>query len=140
MSSPRKTMPTGKKLEQERKKLKAKGRGPFFHYNSSTHKLLLYAKFKKKAFTWDAWNNFHADNYRVRRNSGDCFQQLVIAGFLHHRVIDNLDYFQISLEGELQLIILAEKEQARKAKLSSESSARGRKKYLEQQRKEYEQF
>lgn len=123
MSSPRKTMPTGKNLEQQRKKLKAKDRGPFFHYNSATHKLLLYAKFKKKAFTWDAWNNFHADNYRVRRNSGDCFEQLVIAGFLHHRVIDGLDYFQISLEGELQLITIAEAHQ-KKVQLEKSRSAR----------------
>lgn len=128
MSSPRKTMPTGKKLEQERKKLKAKGRGPFFHYNSSTHKLLLYAKFKKKAFTWDAWNNFHADNYRVRRNSGDCFEQLVIAGLLHHRVIGGLDYFQISLEGELQLITIAE---ARQKKDKQEKSRSARNSYMQ---------
>lgn len=128
MSSPRKTMPTGKKLEQERKKLKAKGRGPFFHYNSASHKLLLYAKFKKKAFTWDAWNNFHADNYRVRRNSGDCFEQLVIAGFLHHRVIDGLDYFQISLEGELQLITIAEVHQK---KVQQEKSRSARNSYMQ---------
>lgn len=128
MSSPRKTMPTGEKLEKERKKLKEKGRGPFFHYHSSTHKLLLYAKFKKKAFTWDAWNNFHADNYRVRRNSGDCFEQLVIAGLLHHRVIDGLDYFQISLEGELQLITLAE---ARQKKEQQEKSRSARNSYMQ---------
>lgn len=128
MSSPRKIMPTGKKLEKERKKLKGKGRGPFFHYNSATHKLLLYAKFKKKAFTWDAWNNFHADNYRVRRNSGDCFEQLVIAGFLHHRVMDDVDYFQISLEGELQLITISE---ARQKKEKQEKSRSARNSYMQ---------
>ena len=130
MSSTRKTMPNGKKLEKLKKELNKKGRAAYIHYNSATHKLLLYAKFKKKAFSWDDWNNFHADNYKVRRNTGDCFQHLLLSGFVYHRVIDGADYFQITPDGELQLILISERDQARRAKLASDSSARGRKTYL----------
>jgi hypothetical protein len=130
MSSTRKTMPTGKKLEKLKKELYKKNRAAYIHYNSATHKLLLYAKFKKKAFSWDDWNNFHADNYPVRRNSGDCFQHLLLSGFVYHRIIDGTDYFQITPDGELQLILISERDQARRAKLASDSSARGRMTYL----------
>lgn len=130
MTSPRKKMPTGKKLEKLQKAASKLPHSLAIHYNSSTHKMLLYAKFKKKAFSWDAWNNFHADNYQVRRNSGDCFEKLVIAGFLYHRVIDGVDWFQITPRGEQKLILLAEADQARRAKLSSESSSKGRMTYL----------
>lgn len=130
MSSTRKTMPTGRKLENLRKDLNKKGRASYIHYNSPTHKLLLYAKFKKTAFSWDDWNNFHAENYKVRRNSGDCFHHLVVSGFVYHRVIGGTDYFQITPDGELQLILVSERDQARRAKLASDSSARGRRTYL----------
>ena len=131
MSSTRKVMPTGKKLEKLRKEASKNYKASSIHYNSATHKILLYAKFKKKAFKWDDWNNFHPDNYRVRRNSGDCFQHLLIGGYVYHRIIDGDDWFQITPEGELKLIIIAENEQKRRAKLSSESSSKGRKTYLE---------
>lgn len=140
MAKPRKIMPTGKKLEKLRKQARKSSKVKFMHYNGSTHKVLLYAKFKKKAFSWDDWNNFHADNYFMRRSSGDSFHHLLVQEFLYHRVIDGLDYFQITPEGELQLIILAEKEQARRAKLASQSSARGRATVLARQAEYDDEF
>jgi hypothetical protein len=131
MTSARKVMPSGKKLDKLRKEAGKSFNASSIHYHSSTHKLLLYAKFKKKAFQWDDWNNFHADNYRVRRNSGDCFQHLLVAGFLYHRIIKGVDWFQITPDGELKLITLSESEQKRRAKLASQSSYKGRKTYLE---------
>lgn len=130
MSSTRKKMPTGKKLEKLQKEARTSRHLSTIHYHSSTHKILLYAKFKKKAFKWDDWNNFHPDNYRVRRNSGDCFEHLLIGGFLYHRIIDGTDWFQITPEGELKLITVAENDQKRRAKLSSLASAKGRETFL----------
>lgn len=131
MTSARKVMPSGKKLEKLRKEAGKSQHASSIHYHSSTHKLLLYAKFKKKAFPWDDWYNFHAENYPVRRNAGECFHHLLVSGFVYHRIIDGIDWFQITPEGELKLITLAENEQKRRAKLASQSSYKGRKTYLE---------
>lgn len=130
MSSKRKVMPKGKELERlinfyEKNPTKA-----VLQYNSSCHKILLYAKFKKKAFSWNDLLEFHFATPSIKRNSGLFFEQLVSYGFLYHRVIDGLDYFQITPRGEQKLILLAEANQQRRAKLSSESSARGRATYL----------
>lgn len=132
MTSVRKIMPIGDKLENLRGGSSEGNRKSTIRYNSSTHKLLLYAKFKKRAFPWDDWNNFHADNYNFRKNSGECFYHLVVGGYLYHRVIDGIDWFQITPDGELKLITISEKDQKRRSRLSSESSAKGRMTYLAQ--------
>ena len=131
MGSARTTMPTGKKLEKLRKAALGKVGAGSIKYHSGTHRVLLYAKFKKKAFKWDDWVNFHAENYDMRRSSGECFEFLLICGYLYHRVIKGIDYFQITPDGELKLITLSESEQKRRAKLASKSSYKGRKTYLE---------
>lgn len=130
MASKRTVMPSGKKLERlindyEKNPTKAQIR-----YNSSTHKVLLYAKFKKKAFTWDDLLAFHIANKAVKQNSGSFFRQLVSYGFLYHRIIDGVDYFQITPRGEHKLISLAESEQARRSKILQQSAVRGRATYL----------
>jgi hypothetical protein len=127
MGSARTTMPTGKKLEKLRKEaLKKTGAGSI-KYHSGTHRVLLYAKFKKNAFKWDDWVNFHAENYDMRRSSGECFEFLVICDYLYHRVINAVDYFQITPKGEIKLYEIAELRQKRDSK---EVSRRNRLSYL----------
>jgi hypothetical protein len=123
MASPRTTIPTGKKLEKLRKEaLKKMGAGTI-KYHGATHRVLLYAKFKKKAFKWDDWVNFHFENYNMRRSSGECFEFLVICDYLYHRVINGVDHFQITPKGELKLYEIAE---ARQKRDSREVSRRNR--------------
>lgn len=112
MTMQRTKMPTGKKLEAMQKRHAEQGKRKIA-YHSVSHCLLLYAKFKKKAFAWDDWNNFHADNYKMRRHSGESFLQLLICGYVYHRVINNVDYFQITPLGEQKLIHIAEARQKR---------------------------
>ena len=132
MTSARKVMPIGEDLVNLRKNPLRKYKEVSIRYNGVTHKILLYAKFKKKAFPWDAWNQFHSDTYDFRRNSGESFQNLVVGDYLYHRIIDGIDWFQITPHGEMKLITIAENDQRRRAKASSESSARGRMTYLQQ--------
>ena len=127
MGSARTTMPTGKKLEKLRKEALKKAGAGSIKYHSGTHRVLLYAKFKKKAFKWDDWVNFHAENYDMRRSSGECFEFLVICDYLYHRVINGVDYFQITPKGEIKLYEIAELRQKRDSK---EVSRRNRLSYL----------
>lgn len=127
MSQQRTKMPTGKQLEKLRKEALAKIGAGTIKYHGATHKILLYAKFKKKAFSWDDWTNFHIDNYRVRARSGESFQFLLVCDYLYHRVINGKDYFQITLRGEQKLYEIAEDRQKRE---SREVSRRNRLSYL----------
>jgi hypothetical protein len=123
MASPRTTIPTGKKLEKLRKEALKKSGSGTIKYHGATHRVLLYAKFKKKAFKWDDWVNFHLDNYNMRRSSGECFEFLVVCDYLYHRVINGVDHFQITPRGELKLHEVAE---ARQKRDSREVSRRNR--------------
>ena len=122
-----KVVPTGKKLQQlknQRRKNSVRVI-PNVNYHSETHRILLYAKFKKKAFSWNDWYNFHADSFAMRRGGIERFVSLVIFGYLHHQLIDGEDYFQISLEGEHKLIQVAEKDQLRRSRAAKSSAQRG---------------
>ena len=121
-----KKVPSGSKLAKlQKERLKNSVRAvPNVNYNSETHRVLLYAKFKKTAFPWSDWYNFHPD-FRMRRGGIERFISLVIFGYLDHRVIGKEDYFQITLEGEHKLIRIAEKDQLRRNRAAKSSAKRG---------------
>ena len=127
LTSLRMKMPTGKQLEKLRKEQMKKIGGGTIRYHGATHKILLYAKFKKKAFAWDDWVNFHAENYAIRRSSGESLHFLLVCDYLYHRVINGQDYFQITPRGDQKLYEIAEERQKRESK---EVSRRNRLSYL----------
>lgn len=121
-----KKVPTGlqlAKLQKARAKNSVRAE-PNVNYNSETHRVLLYAKFKKTAFPWSDWYNFHPD-FRMRRGGIERFISLVIFGYLDHRLINGEDYFQINLQGEHKLIQIAEKDQLRRSRAAKRSAKRG---------------
>jgi 6-phosphogluconolactonase/glucosamine-6-phosphate isomerase/deaminase len=127
MANQRMRMPTDKQLVKLRKEAMKKIGAGKIKYHGAAHKILLFSKFKKKAFAWDDWVNFHADNYAVRRSSGEAFLHLVVSDYLYHRVINGQDYFQITPRGEHKLYEVAEERQRRDSK---EVSRRNRLSYL----------
>ena len=121
-----KKVPTGLQLAKLQK-ARAKNRvrvKPNINHLSETHRVLLYAKFKKTAFPWSDWYNFHSD-FKMRRGGIERFIRLVIFGYLDHRLINGEDYFQITLDGEHKLIEVAEKDQLKRTRAAKRSAKRG---------------
>ena len=92
-------------------------------YGSTSHRMLLYAKFKGvKGFTRADWTNFHPE-YRMRQNPLWNIRPLLNYGLLMVVGDDENQRFFITQAGEMKLIHLAEAKAEREHKRLSEHAA-----------------
>lgn len=85
-------------------------------YSGTTHRMLLYAKFKNhRGFTRTDWHGFHS-NYKMRRNPYENLVLLVSYGLLRVDGETRHQRFYITPHGEMKLIRMAEINQEREAK------------------------
>ena len=106
MTRRRREMPN----EAQLRKLRKLASTTVVPYNSRTHQLLLYAKFKKTAFTRDDWFAFHLQDIYYKKNISNNIQYLVVHKLLDCAIIDDTEYLQITKLGEHQLNHCADRE------------------------------